>query len=203
MKCIKFDCFWNLNHWYLLPSISLHNFENQFDIHFCFAGLLMEIAYIKKYWRGWKMNDRYLFKGKTCSEEWVIGLLAYKNGKYYINNDTVIPYACEVRPDTICQCTSLKDKNGNLIWENDVLMCNDNPKDLVKVAFGEFAVIDVDTLEEIDGVIGWHYEVIPTDEISRQKPFCLSMPLIDFYINRCDMEVLGSIFDNPELLEVE
>lgn len=148
------------------------------------------------------MNDRYLFKGKTYSEEWVIGLLACKNGKYYINNDAVIPYACEIKEETISRYTGKNDKAGKAIWENDVLMCNDNPKDLVKVAFGEFAVIDVDTLEEIDGVIGWHYEVIPTDEISRQKPFCLSMPLTDFYINRCDMEVLGSIFDNPELQKI-
>ena len=30
----------------------------------------------------------------------------------------------EVEPSTICQCTGLKDKNGNLIWENDIVRRN-------------------------------------------------------------------------------
>ena len=28
---------------------------------------------------------------------------------------------CEVDPDTICQCTGIKDKNGKLIFENDIM----------------------------------------------------------------------------------
>lgn len=75
--------------------------------------------------------------------------------------------------------------------------------DAKNAVFGEFSVIDADSLSVIDRVIGWHYEVISTDGISKCEPFCLSMPLTDFYIDRCDMKVCGSIFDNPELLEVE
>ena len=48
----------------------------------------------------------------------------------------------------------------------------------------------------VDEVVGWHYEVIPTDAISRCEPFCYSMPLTKDYIDRCEMEVVGSIFDN-------
>lgn len=103
--------------------------------------------------------------------------------------------------NTICQYTGLHDKNGKRIWENDILMCHDNPKDLVKAVFGEFNVIEVESEEVIDSVIGWHYEVIPTDELSKCEPFCYSMPLTDTYIKLNEMEVVGNVYDNPELLE--
>lgn len=147
------------------------------------------------------MNDRYLFKAKTCNGEWVTGLLAHKDNKYYISNKVGMPFAYEVRPDTICRCTNLTDKNGKMIWENDTLRGHGNPNDLAKVVFGEFDVIEVESLERIDKVVGWHTEVIPTDAISRAKPFCLSMPLTDFYINLSEWEVIGNCFGNPELVE--
>lgn len=69
--------------------------------------------------------------------------------------------------------------------------------------FGEFNVIDTETLEVVDRVIGGHTEVIKTDALSECEPFCLPMPLTDYYIDRGECEVIGNIFDNPDLLEVE
>ena len=71
------------------------------------------------------MEDRYLFKAKTCNGEWVTGFLHCKDGKWYISNKAGSPFAYEVRPDTICQCTVLKDKNGNLILDNDIVNVTD------------------------------------------------------------------------------
>ena len=109
----------------------------------------------------------------------------------------------EINPDTICQYTGLTDKNGKRIWENDILRGHKNDDDLARVVFGEFSVIDVDTLETVDRVVGWHTEVIETDALSKCEPFCLPMPLADFYIKRSEFEVFGNFFDDPELLEVK
>lgn len=159
------------------------------------------------------MNDRYLFRAKrTDNGEWVTGYLSHPHctdtekgvESYYFNAIDKEGFCsqCIVFADKICQCTGLKDKNGKLIWENDILMGHGNPKDISKVVFGEFFVINVETLERVDKVVGWHYEVIPTDVISKCEPFCIPMPLTDEYIERCEFEVIGNIFDNSELLEV-
>ena len=155
------------------------------------------------------MQDRYLFRGKRKTNvEWVDGAYyeePYTDRCYIIRwNSFGLGFNefIEVDPSTICQCTGIKDKNGKLIFENDILMCHGNPNDLVKVVFGKFTVINAETLENIDEVIGWHYEVIPTDAISRCEPFCLSMPITEDYVKTCEFEVIGNMIDNPELLEV-
>lgn len=154
------------------------------------------------------MDDRYLFRAKRLDNgEWVQGALLdgenhcligqeIKFSPYLEHECKIVGY--EVDRDTICQCTGFKDKNGKLIWENDILMCHGNSEDLVKAVFGEFNLINAETLEVIDRVIGWHYEVVPTDALSKCEPFCFPMPLTEEYVKTCEMEVV----DNPELLEV-
>lgn len=88
-----------------------------------------------------------------------------------------------------------EDWKGRKIWENDILRGHGNDEDLAKVVFGRFNVIDVETIECLDSVIGWCTEVIETDALSKCEPFCLPMPLTDFYIKRCEYEVVGNVFD--------
>lgn len=162
------------------------------------------------------MEDRYLCKARPLGtrKQWVTGFYAVlgektviivcepekfydvDSGKNSHGNKIV-----EVIPETVCQCTGLKDKNGKLIWENDILMCHGNAEDLVKAVFGEFNIINAETLEVVDRVIGWHYEVVPTDALSKCEPFCLSMPLTEEYVKACEFEVVGSVFDNPGLFK--
>ena len=87
---------------------------------------------------GENMEDRYLFKAKRIdNDEWEIGsLIALPTGEYEISNKCNNPPDCDhiwnkvvithkVDPSTICQCTGLKDKNGKLIWENDIVNATD------------------------------------------------------------------------------
>lgn len=171
------------------------------------------------------MNREILFKAKRLDNgEWVEGNLIHcedvdENCKAIIipktdaemyegiegifEDDLGFEKWYKVDPTTLCQYTGLTDKNGQKIWENDILRGHGNDEDLAKVVFGRFNVIDVETIECLDSVIGWCTEVIETDALSKYEPFCLPMPLTDFYIKRCEYEVCGNIFDNSELLEVE
>lgn len=156
------------------------------------------------------MNREILCKAKRKDNgEWVEGGYfsePYTDKKYIVRwNSFGIGFNefIEVNPDTLCQYTGLTDKNGQKIWENDILMGHGNDRDLSKVVFGKFYVIDAETLRRVDEVIGWHTETIETDALSKCEPFCLPMPLTDFYIERSEFEVFGNVFDNPELLEVE
>lgn len=73
-------------------------------------------------------TDRFKFRGMTISGEWVTGHLTIitDNMKkasvvpgYYISNVGGAPFAYAVRPETVGQCTGIRDENGELIFEGD------------------------------------------------------------------------------------
>ena len=135
------------------------------------------------------MNDRYLYRAKrTDNGEWVEGHLITDEhdekkcfiGYVFGTNDDGTPHdydVVEVDQSTICQCIGLKDKHGKLIFENDI----------VKHDFGEYQ-------------IGVQLAIVKYDS---KYAFYQIKPIFDWmYCDKSDCEVIGNIFDNPELLEV-
>ena len=130
------------------------------------------------------MEDRYLFKAKRVDDgDWVQGYLFGIWEKRYIlwgmTND--IPNMIEVDPSTICQCTGLKDKNGKLIWENDIV--RDEKGNFYK-AFWQ------------NNYYQFSWVCVKTDV------FLIGTKWDLWSIKSFEIEVIGNKFDNPELLEV-
>lgn len=116
-----------------------------------------------------------LFKAKRIDNgEWVEGDLVYS--VYKIKDVCVGKYGSEigmhqVNPDTICQYTGLTDKNGNKIWENDVV-------NIVYSNFaGEICYSDGYIIKDLRDacVVGW---------LDRAN----------------ELEVIANVIDNPELI---
>ena len=140
------------------------------------------------------MENRYLSRGKRIDNgEWAEGFYAVigektviivkepekfydvDGGKNSHGNKIV-----EVDPSTICQCTWLKDMNGKLIWENDIVNCMD---------------------AECCGYISWneseagfYFDVLLEDGRFEEE---------HIYDYQDCMEAIGNIFENPELLKSE
>lgn len=139
------------------------------------------------------MNDRYLFRAKRIDNgEWAKGSL-FAEGKItkIIRGtcNTIGIEGVDVNPETICQYTGLKDKNGNLIWDNDVVKCVD-----VNAETEFFAVVE---FGNPNGFYSWGYQL---KHIWGDEPNLDILLWIDMEEAGATCEVIGNIFDNPELM---
>ena len=135
------------------------------------------------------MEDRYLFKVKfDDSDRWVKGQLVEVNDTYLIitNHASKIlagwfstSNVVEVKKDTICQCTGLKDKNGKLIWENDIVK-------------GKY--YDIGKSHRHIGQVKYVCEAYKVVGVKQYTGYHAHLD--------GSYEVIGNKFDNPELLEV-
>ena len=128
------------------------------------------------------MENRFLFRAKRKDNgEWTEGFLLKRwDGLWIFSIDE--KFADLIIPSTLCQCTGLKDKNGKLIWENDIIECKDGKHNFqTQIEWDAYCAgfIFQDTETSAVGL----------DAITKNGLYSES-------------KVVGNIFDNPELLEV-
>ena len=125
-----------------------------------------------------------LFRGKRLDNgAWETGSLVIvrmdcHDAQYYIA-DKMTGYHTPVDPSTVGQYTGLKDKNGKRIFEGDVAkVLQGKDKDIAYVGFENGAFMLYPKTGNIYERTLWEY-----------------------WYNDWDVEVIGNITDNPELLE--
>lgn len=121
------------------------------------------------------------FRGMGVNGEWHYGYLSVVTDKRvgvplgsYISNKAGSPFAYQVRPETVGQFTGLYDKNGKEIYEGDVvrLTWRDNSTDVGRIGYYENAFVW--------GSPSWRI----------------------YRLDQYELEVIGNIHENRELLEV-
>lgn len=170
------------------------------------------------------MNERYIFRGKTTYDKWVDGDLITFGGRCYIhpqNSDFEVKSGLarivrvyKVIPETVGQCTGLKDKNGKFIFEGDVLK-QKTTKEFAKFNSFKWELYGIVTFGNYDYnegdagycSVGWYIAplksiaIYPKDYLIGDIQPGLNQE--DILKSIYPMEVIGNIHDNPELLEVK
>ena len=128
-----------------------------------------------------------LFRGKgTCglnAGDWIYGYYVKDFWKPTRCGCGIIPIDkerggyCEVNPSTIGQYTGLTDKNGNKIFEGDILNTTNS------------------------NCVIWYVDYKNTAFCCNQGNVNYSC-VLDEFMQFSDVEVIGNVYDNPELLEV-
>lgn len=134
------------------------------------------------------------YRGKRDSGEWVYGGLCYRHGHHpcisvlkpdtRTDNTEILENKwnvyVDVYEDTIGQSTDLKDKKGVTIYEGDILGLGFRSRDSVRY--------------QEKGIVVWHLGGLYVKDETYTDPH----PIGNFLLNK--IEVVGNIFDNPELI---
>lgn len=133
------------------------------------------------------MNDRFKFRAKRLdNNNFVYGYLCFiytdnkKHCRIY-STDDAMSYDCYT--ETLGQCTGLKDKNGKLIYEDDIVRWS---------------------LCRGDGDICENYQIIWRDNCAAFGCLKSNGDILDMFSQpELKAKVIGNVHENPDLLESE
>ena len=134
-----------------------------------------------------------LFKAKRIDNgEWIEGYYTECRGETFIGIDasSIFELFCppvirwfKVSSETLCQFTGLCDKNGNKIWENDIVNHNG---EYAPVKFGRYC----SSFDYGNYNFGFYVD-FPEKTFFRKE--------LGYWCRK--VEVVGNVFDDPELLQ--
>ena len=123
-------------------------------------------------------KDRFNFRGLAKNNEWCYGSLLYYAGDAQIWDKDGNNYI--VKPETVGQCTGLKDKNDNLIYEGDI------------VTYEWLESNGRCWKTDCKEIVKWNFGFVPIANIADYK--------IKNGTAR-NVQVIGNIYENKDLLE--
>lgn len=135
-----------------------------------------------------------LFKAKRIDNgEWIEGHYTECRGETFIGIDTSSMFEIfsppvirwfKVSSETICQFTGFYDKNGNRIWDNDIVNTNSNLRAQIK--FGLYS----NSFSTRKYHQGFYMDFMDNEYYRHELGYWAGKSV-----------VIGNIFDNPELLQ--
>lgn len=146
-----------------------------------------------------------LFKAKRIdTSEWVEGFyfcMVHDDGRHI--HHFIMPLGAdlslgtpiekiqvEIDIDTICQYTGLTDKNGNKVWENDIVK-HHFEECFAPIRFGKYQSCFDNTKTQH---IGFHVDWGRKQALRKD---------LGYWVNMVECDIVGNAIDNPELLDRE
>lgn len=151
------------------------------------------------------MNERFLSRGKRKDNgEWVTGHYVFQRKRSGVFGQKISELdfdrhliidlrgnSHEVIPETVGQYTGLKDKNGKLIFEGDVVKLTDTNNNIEWKAYVVFG--------NPYGEFNWGWNLMYIGEKTKVDTDILLWTEMEETGAYC--EVIGNVYDNPELLQ--
>lgn len=159
-------------------------------------------------WKGEVMQDRFKFKGVLKNKTENLSEPFLKNNLFdilkigfsgdqietvtlvaYHDNDDYSVYEADAKDVELIQCTGLKDKNGKLIFEGDILKYTSKPTNTQKNNPEYKPYSENYSVVWEDFYTGYNLR-------SKEKVNCFNLGIMTK-----DCEVIGNIYENKELLD--